>query len=278
MESAAELEDGYGPGTPRGDNLLNDFAQGEGDAYAEIARARGDRVVEDERFDLMMTDGGSPTPFGNIVVPRRPLLSDKWPAAAGTMHAFYAEQSGGPFLVMSAWPTPDLRALGFGRIGHPPLMVRAAGPIPDPPSVGPPVTGFEITRVVDAAAAAVFEDVFVRAYPVPEITGDPTGAVIGRDPLAAPRWHHFLGTLDGRPVATGSAFVDDTHVHVEFISALPETRGRGVGFAITAAATLAADDRPSLLISSDLGRSIYERLGYVSLSRFTLWAGHRGAG
>ena len=273
VETDEELEDGCGPGAPRGDNLLNDFTQGEAEAYAELARARGERVVEDQRFGLMMSDGGSPTPFGNVVVARQPILSDKWPAAAHALHNFYAAQPGGPFMLMSAWPTPDLRALDFGRIGHPPLMIRAPGPF-DVPAV----PGLEITRVTDAATAAIFEDVFVRAYPIPELAGAAPGGVVGTDPLAAPRWHHFLGTLDGKPVATGSAFVDETHVHVEFISALPETRGRGVGFAITAAATTAATDRPAMLISSDLGRSTYDRMGYVTLSRFTLWAGHRRAG
>jgi hypothetical protein len=30
-----------------------------------------------------------------------------------------------------------------------------------------------------------------------------------------------------------------------------------------------------MLISSDAGRSVYERLGYLPLLRFSLWAGHR---
>ena len=78
------------------------------------------------------------------------------------------------------------------------------------------------------------------------------------------------------PVATGSGYVDEHHVHVEFIATLEECRGRGVGYAITAAATLAAPDRPALLIASDLGQPVYRRLGYIAISRFTLWAGHRG--
>ena len=39
METDEELETGYGPGAPRGDNLLNDFVQGEADAFSELARA-----------------------------------------------------------------------------------------------------------------------------------------------------------------------------------------------------------------------------------------------
>ena len=93
--------------------------------------------------------------------------------------------------------------------------------------------------------------------------------------LAAPRWRHWVGYLDGSPIATASAVVGDRHVEVEFIATIPEARGRGIGRAMTALATLAATDRPAMLIASDAGRSVYEGLGYVALLRFTLWAGHR---
>ena len=95
------------------------------------------------------------------------------------------------------------------------------------------------------------------------------------DSWAAPGWHHWVGYLDGVAVATSSAYVGPHHIDVEMISARPEVRGRGVGRAMTAAATVVAPDRPAMLISSDDGRSVYVRLGYVPILRFTLWAGHR---
>jgi hypothetical protein len=30
-----------------------------------------------------------------------------------------------------------------------------------------------------------------------------------------------------------------------------------------------------MLIASDAGKATYDRMGYQTLSRFTLWAGHR---
>jgi hypothetical protein len=272
VETDEVLENGCGPGTPRGDNLLNDFVQGEAEAYAELALGRGERVLEDSTFGLMLSDGGSPSLFGNVAVLRRPLAGDEWPEAARRMHEFYAGQPGGSFLVFSGWPTPDVRALGFGAIGHPPLMLRPAAPLATPVP-----KGFEIRPVVDAETAAQFERVMVLGYPVPELDPDIAGGIIGVTPSDAARWRHFVGYLDEEPVATGSAFVDERHVHVEFISALEATRGRGFGAAITAAATSVEPELPAMLIASDLGKPVYERLGYLSLSRFTLWAGHRRA-
>jgi hypothetical protein len=222
METDEALESGYGPDAPRGDNLLNDFAQGEAEAFAELGRARGDRVQEDDEFALMMSDGGSPTLFGNVVVLRRPLLEHEWPLAARTMHEFFAASEGGAFMTFCAWPTPDVRELGFGAVGHPPLMLRPPGP-----DATPLPDGFEVHTVTDAAMAAQYERTLVVGYPVPEIDPDATGNFINPDATAAPRWRHYLGLLDGAPVATGAAFVDDDHVHVEFISTLAEARGRG---------------------------------------------------
>ena len=40
-------------------------------------------------------------------------------------------------------------------------------------------------------------------------------------------------------------------------------------------ATLADADAPSMLIASDPGRPTYQRMGYLTMARFTLWAGAR---
>lgn len=270
METEKDLETGCGPGTPRGDNLLNDFAQGMADGFSSLARGRGDRVAEDAELGLVVADGGSPALFGNVAVARRPLGDEAWRAAAARMHAFFRQQAGGSFLVFSAWSTPDLVPLDFGRIGHPPLMLRMPAPVQDVP-----IDGFEIRPVAGPAGAEDWERALVEGFPEPALQPFRPGCLLPEGSLAADRWRFWVGYLDGEPVGTASAHVDDHHVHVEFISTRETARGRGIGRALTATATLAAPDRPALLISSDLGRPVYERLGYRSLMRYTLWSGHR---
>jgi hypothetical protein len=36
-----------------------------------------------------------------------------------------------------------------------------------------------------------------------------------------------------------------------------------------------ARGKPAILIASDLGQPVYERMGYLQLSRLTLWIGRR---
>jgi hypothetical protein len=47
--------------------------------------------------------------------------------------------------------------------------------------------------------------------------------------------------------------------------------------AITAAAATTRTDRPSALVSSDLGNPVYRRLGYLPVLRYTVWMGQRRA-
>ena len=52
---------------------------------------------------------------------------------------------------------------------------------------------------------------------------------------------------------------------------MPDARGRRIGEAVTWMPTLVRPESPAALIASDLGRPVYERMGYVALVRFTLW-------
>jgi GNAT superfamily N-acetyltransferase len=262
------LETGYGPATPRGDNLCNDYAQGMADGFGALAGARGERVDEDDVATL--TDGASGSLFGNVTVPRRPLRDDEWRALAERMVAFYGGRPGGGFMMMSAWPAPSPRTFGFGLVGHPPLMVRPAQPI-----AVEQLPGVEIRPVTDAASAYDWEHTLVHAYPEPGLQPFRAGCFLPERALAAEGWRYWVGYLDGTPVGTASAFVGPRHVDVQMISTMPQARGRGVGRALTLTATLADPALPAMLISSDLGRGVYERLGYIPLLRYTLWAGQR---
>lgn len=272
METDKSLETGYGPATPAGDNLANDYAQGMAEAWAALAGARGDRTWEDADLGLLLTDAGSPALFGNLAVARRPLRDDEWREAAARMHGFYRGHPGGPFLLFSLWPTPDLVPAGFGRIGRPPLLLRLPAPLPGATAVG----GLEIRPVSTPSEAEDWERTLVDGFPEPALQPFRPGCFLPAAAATGGAWRWWVGYLAGAPVGASAAYVGGHHVHVEFIATLETARGRGIGRAMTATATLADPDLPALLITSDAGRSVYERLGYRSLLRYTLWSGHRG--
>lgn len=261
------LETGYGVDTPPGDNYCNDYAQRLADGYGGLAAARGNTVVEDADYTLMLSDSASPSMFGNIAVARRPLTEREWRGAVERVHRFYGERGGGPFLLFSPWPTGDLAAHGLELVGHPPLMLRAAAP----PGPAAAIPGFEIRPVVDDDSARDWETTLAAGFGEPALAGH----LLPPAARAAPGWRFWAGYLDGAPVGCATAHVTGTHVDVEFIACVESARGRGIGGALTMTATLAQPHLPAMLIASDLGRPVYERLGYRALLRYTLWLGPR---
>jgi GNAT superfamily N-acetyltransferase len=263
------LETGYGSATPEADNALLDYARGEADCFAATARAGGGRIANVAPLGLRLTDLAVASPFGNTAHLTRPIAADETPALAAALHEFFDAVPGGPFLVFLPWPTGDLGEHGFHLVGHPPLMLRA-------PSVPALATNpkLRVARVETADDLADFERTLVEAYPAPEMQPWTRAAFLHPDILDS-SWQFFVGHEDDRCVATAAAWPSGMITIVEQISVRDECRGRGYGTAITAAATHAEPGRPAMLIASDLGRSIYDQLGYVPLLRYTLYIGMR---
>jgi GNAT superfamily N-acetyltransferase len=269
MTETPDLENGYGAATRAGDNLLNDFVQESAAAYAGFGVARGDRV---ERVANVVTliDASPSLPFTNRAILERPIDDDR--AVLDRIKSFYDDGPATPFLLDSAWPTPDLGPLGFTRVGHPPLMLRPEStPFPSSPPE------LRIVAVDDERRAFDFEHVLVYGYPVPQLQPMTEVTVMTTKSLEAAGWKHFVGYVDDEAVACGSGFVGDRLVHIDNIATLEPVRGRGYGVALTAAAAQADASKPTTLIASDLGRPVYERIGFVALLRYTYWLGYRSA-
>jgi len=260
---AEHLPDAWDAGLPADDNLVKAYVWGYADLMERTADALGWPTVRTERF--VAVDGGSAFTFQNVAVPLRPPEPDELGDLLGEIEAFFAPRPGGPFLLWCGFPVPSLAARGWQKMGHPPLMLRPAGG--EAPSVP---DGLEITPVRTEAELEEFGSTLVEAFPVPELAGRPYGGY-GPAMLDVPGWQMWVGRIDGRAVATSAVHVHGGINDVEWISARPETRGRGVGAAVTWAATLADRSLPAMLIASDLGRPVYERMGYLKLTRCTLW-------
>jgi hypothetical protein len=261
------LESGYGSRTGPGDNLCNDFVQETATSFAGLAKARGDRVQNVDGVGTLW-DAGSPLPFFNRATLHEPITDvDR---TLGALRDFYGTVPAVPFLLDSAWPTPDLRSHGFVLMGHPPLMVR---PAHVPPPAGPPE--LTITRVDDDKSAHDYEHALIYGYPAPQLQPANKLHFLLPGTLETPGWQHFVGYVDGRPVTAGSAYVGEQLVRVDNIATLEEARGRGYGNAITAAALSADLSKPAVLVASDLGRPVYERLGFRAVLRVSYWIGMR---
>lgn len=263
-----DLEDGRRAATPDGDNLVLDYARAEAAAFGAMTAAAGGRLLDDDEAGLHLRDMGVGTPFGNVALLTRPVADADTPAVIERLRSFYDGHPGGPFLVFSPWRTTDWSASGFVRVGHPPLMFRPIG------EARTSADGLRVARVADEDTLADFERTLIEAYPAPEMQPWARGSMFAPGILDS-AWRLFVGYEGDEPVGTAGAWVSPAMTLVELVSTRPECRGKGYGAALTAAATVVAPDQPAMLIASDDGRGVYDRLGYLPLSRHTLWLGLR---
>ena len=81
-----------------------------------------------------MADSGCPVAFFNNATLMQPLSAETAAATLDEIAAFFAFDDSsrrGEALLVSAWPTGDLRPSGWNLMGHPPLLYPpAAGAVP----------------------------------------------------------------------------------------------------------------------------------------------------
>jgi hypothetical protein len=171
-----------------------------------------------------------------------------------------------PYLLVSAWPTPDLEPHGLVLVGHPPLMLRLPGPV----AGGAPRTDLEVREVTTADELAAMERVLVDGYPIPELQPVQPGQLYDVRLLEGPT-RAWLAWDSGTPVACSMAHSAAGMTLVECVAVLPRARGHGAGAAVTWAATASEPEQAAVLIASDDGQPVYQRLGYLRLERWTVW-------
>jgi len=254
----AHLTDGWEPDLDPGDSLLRRFVLANADRNAFVASCSTGRSARWD--DLAVADPVSPVMFDNAAVLLRPPAYIDLADTMRRLIGFYPAER--HFVLLSAWPTPDLSVTGLELMGHPPLMLRPPGGTPPPLPIG-----LRIVPVTDRPTLRDFIRTLTRAYPLPEVSG----TVLADTRVLAGPIRLFMGYVGARPVATSGARLGHGIVDVEWVSTLPEYRERGIGTALTWVATLAGPEDPATLITSDEGRSIYAAMGYIPLMRLTMW-------
>ena len=256
------LATGWEPDAPVDDTIVRQALLNFAAMNEHIVAVMGGRVHR--HTHVSMTDAGSRCAFLNAAMLLQPLLPGD-DTALEAIDEFYADTTGSAVTVWSPWPTPDLRALGWQLEGHPPLMMRpAGGAAPDPPA------DIRVEEVAHPRALDDFARVLVDGFPIPELQPFRVGSFLDERVLGA-ALRLWVGEAADRPVATAAAYVAGGVLGVNFVATLPHERRRGYGEAVTWRATMAAPELPAVLLASDSGRPIYARMGYLPVTRFSLW-------
>jgi GNAT superfamily N-acetyltransferase len=183
---------------------------------------------------------------------------------------------------MSWWlgPTSTPADLGDRLVAH--------GLVPDSVAPGmlmslddwsPPALpdGLVIEPARDAASFHEAMDIMFEAFDMPRESQPTFEARFGEFSMG-PRAMQttYIARLDGRPVATSLGCLIDDTVGIFNVATATDARRRGVGGAITAAAMAdaqASGAKWAHLESSEMGRSLYERLGFRHVTDIAIFVG-----
>jgi len=252
------LETGWRTDAPIADSIVRAFLHNQADVGDLVADAVGGRRARVP--GLALADTGGPVVYTNQAVLFRPVLTVDDPLLDETDRFFT-----GSAMLLSAWPTPDLASRGWQPIGHPMFVVRAPGPhesqLPD---------GVRIARVHTAEDLALSERVVIEGYPLPEAAGLPPNALFGPDLLDGPI-RIRLAYVDGEPAGVGSGHVGHGVDNLCLAATTPNARRRGAWKSLVWARVDDAPELPAVAFTSDDSRPGFIALGFLPITRFTLW-------
>lgn len=247
------------------DTVVGQFLNNQSELNARLALAAGGRAAAVEGANL--ADARSAVPYLNQAVLSRPAPRTDDPVYE-EIETFFERSAGGTTL-LSLWPTADLWHRGWVLYGHPVLVVKA--PVLFAPSRP---DGVEIDLVTDRDGVARAEQVLIDGYPVGE-PGDPStrpepGTVLPAGSLDTGCTVR-LAWLDGEPVAAALSYVAHEVVNLAMAATLPAARRRGVWQALVQARVTDGPGLASVAYTNDLSRPGFLRLGFLPLTRLTLW-------
>ena len=134
-------------------------------------------------------------------------------------------------------------------------------------------SNFTLKRVVASDTMEQWGDAYIHGFEM----DDPPGRILCElyarigfaDDLP---FRHYVGLLDGRPVASSTLFLGSATAGIWHVGTLPSVRQRGIGAALTLAPLREAASigyRVGTLYASMMGMSVYRRLGFQEYCNVT---------
>ena len=245
---------------------------------AEFLLALGRAGGGEERAEpqIAWTIGGSPIDYHNAVVRAdlTPKQADQ--AISESITRLRAHGVPGTWHVGPSMRPADLGARliahGFAYAGDDIGMAADLGTLPATLETPP---GLVIDRVRDEQDLAIWTRTLAAGFGEGEREAAWTGEMYRRIGLGDEQpWRHYLGRLNSVPVATASLFLGAGVAGIYFVFTIEKARRQGIGAAITHAAlrdAYALGYQIGVLGASELGYSVYQRLGFQECCRIGIY-------
>ena len=233
---------------------------------------RGGELIETPELTLTASPFGAP--FNNLALVRAPIDAG---ALIQALQDFYVRR-GRAFAIMTRKHADTALEDALGERGFT-VLVSEPGMalLADPGTRGEP-PGLDVRPAVTDAGRRDFLHVSAEAYATYEQPRPYTEAAFDAlESVCSPQIQGFVGYVDGRPVAAAALYLTHGVAGIGWVGTVPEERGRAYGEAVTWAAVREGFRRGAAfanLQASPMGRAVYERMGFVTVTKYRLLVGN----
>lgn len=218
--------------------------------------------VESERdSSLLLNSHTLPIPYANMISLRQ-VADDR--SLISRVEAFVNQRpDGAPVGVNDSFSDLNLTEAGMKRLFSDAWSVREPGRFKSESANHDSlqvetVRSSEQLRQFDHACAAGFGNTDAHPVYIEPLLQDA-------------RYRFLLGRLDGQPVSGVFTFNNGTMLGIYALFTLPGARRKGYGEAVVAAALADESDLPVCTNASSMSRGLFERLGFRSVGKRTVW-------
>jgi GNAT superfamily N-acetyltransferase len=142
------------------------------------------------------------------------------------------------------------------------------------PEERPPPDGIDLRRVASPTDTKDYWEVATSAYASLGFPPEVFEFYDDLDGLRAENVAAFLARVDGRPAGIAMTIVSRDVAGIYWVGSTEEVRGRGLGWAVTAAAVNAGFDLGAEIASlqaSPMGESLYRAMGFETIFNYQLY-------
>jgi GNAT superfamily N-acetyltransferase len=263
----------HASGFSEGDLILAIESNGE-EFLLGLGRAAGAEERDDGRIRWVI--GNSPIDYHNCVVHANLPPEETDAVILESLERFRAHKVPGSWHVGPSMRPPDLGerllAHGFDYGGDDIGMAADLWALREDLRLP---EGFTVERVRDERSLATWTNTLAAGFGEGPLEAEWVGKMYRRIGLGDDvPWRHYLGRLDGEPVATSTLFFAAGVAGIYFVFTVEGARRRGIGAAVTLAALHDAREaglRVGVLGSSEMGYPVYRRLGFREYCRIGIY-------
>jgi len=240
------------------------------DVWGMYARGAGGEVVESPGF--VATWAGVQWPIVNVIFLSTPAsdlhdLDDRLQRVAS-----FTEKKSHPGMLIACedWLPRDTNPL-FAKNGWVQIS-QAHGMVAEKSAHDVAAKDLQFRRVDNQEQRRAVADINSAGY---EVSSDMAREALDHEPLWQEGCFGYVGYLRDSPVVTATTYVRGDYLYVALVATLPEFRSRGYGQAITnysiQEARKASGLERVILHATPMARSIYEKLGFKSVTTFPMF-------